>query len=103
MKKIYFSIDNGEIRDPSILAPYYALVDKGRVKEVYMLFSIENIRMHDKERLKSIIQDKKDVFDIYQPDLMRKLTFFVNQMKFWGKSANYTEENYDRFVYLRFI
>lgn len=103
MKKIYFNLQNGAVVDPPESLPaYYALVSKGKVKEVYACFSVNNIQNYDSDWVKNSLADKLERWDEWNPNLIKLLHVYVNQPRFWFKDTNHIEKSYDRFIYIRF-
>jgi hypothetical protein len=103
MKKIHFSVSNGEVVNPySVLPPYYALTSKGIVKEIYMCFSVSNIAKHGQEWVQEQIAKELNVWVEYNPNLKMSLNKLVRQPKLWFKDTNHIEQSYDRFIFIRF-
>lgn len=103
VKKIYFNLSNGTVVNHySSLPPYYALVSKGKVKEIYACFSVSNIATHGYDWLQERLDREVKIWDEYNPDLKNQLNRHVRKSEFWFKDTNFVEQNYNRFIYIRF-
>jgi hypothetical protein len=104
MKKIHFSVMNGRIVEPfSSLPPYYALVSKGVVKEIYTCFSVSNITQNGQEWVQKQLSEELKVWEDYNPELKKTLNKLVRKPKYWFKETNHIEQSYDRFIFIRFM
>lgn len=103
MKKIHFNVSNGTVVEPySVLPPYYALTSKGKVKEIYMCFSVSNIAANSQEWVNKQLKNELEVWEEINPDLKRSLSTLIKKPKFWLKETNHDEQSYDRFIFIRF-
>ena len=104
MKKIHFSVNSGWVVEPSkSLPPYYALVSRGKVKEIYMCFSVHNIARHGEDWVKEQLAKQREIWEELNPDLHKTLNELVKFPKYWFKDTNHVEQSYDRFIFIRFL
>ena len=88
--------------DPfSSLPAYYALVSRGKVKEVYTCFSVNNIAKNGQEWVFKQLEEELGFWENINPDLKKSLNSFVRKPKFWFKEENHIEQSYDRFIFIR--
>lgn len=103
MKRIYFDLDNGVVRDPYAIFPkYMAIVKRGKVKELYTCFRVQNIA--DKGGQKWVdaeLEDERKDWGSFHW-LTESLNKYINHPKHWFKDTNHIEETFNRFIYIRF-
>lgn len=104
MKRIYFDLDNGRVRDPYAIFPkYMAIVSKGKVKELYTCFRIQNIPDKGGQRwVSEQLEEEKWAWENLD-NLKDTLNSYIKHPKHWFKEQNHEESTFDRFTYIRFI
>jgi hypothetical protein len=104
MKKLHFNVSNGEVVNPySVLPPYYTLISKGMIKEIYMCFSVSNIANNGQNWVQEQVEKELKIWEEYNSNLKKSLNKLVRSPKYWLKETNHTEQSYDRFIFIRFL
>lgn len=103
MKKIYFDLHNGEVGDPfGVLPKYMAIVKRGKVKEIYTCFRVQNIAEKGGQEWVDE-QLSKEAHDWSECQwLMDTLSRYIMHPKHWFKDSNHTECAANRFIWIRF-